>query len=259
MEQQQLFTGHTPPTRVVSVDPVDLGTLDCSLIARGEDGCDYVIKDDANHPAIPHSEWFCSELGERIGIAAPPHKIMALPDGTTVFGSRWQGGLLSPAGSSPWYEKVRVGEISIDEVSRTLSRIYALDQFVHNRDRHAANVLVHAQYQGHAILAFDYSQAWLCFGFPLEQPPLPMCKTVEVQRELTRIWSTRYVKASIVKETCDAIRSLKSETIADIIGSHPESWLPRSDRESIIAWWGSDAMSQRLNRIVEGVENGDCL
>ncbi len=259
MDQQQLFPDHVPATRVLWTTPSDLGTLDCGQVGRGEDGCDYVIKDQGANPAIPHAEWFCSELGERIGIAAPPHKVMAMPGGARAFGSRWQGGVLSPLGSNPWYEKVREGEISLSDIGRTLSRIYALDQFVHNRDRHAANVLVHPQYQGHAVLAFDYSQAWLCFGFPLASPPLPMCRTVEVQRSLSSMWSVRYVEASYVRETCDAISGIHVDTIAEIIASHPRSWLPDLDRERILSWWGSEDMGSRLNRIVEGVENGDCL
>lgn len=168
-------------------------------------------------------------------------------------------GALSPDASIPWYERVSTGEISLTDLSSSLSRVYAFDQFVHNEDRHTDNVLIVPQYQGHAVLAFDYSQAWLCFGFPLSPPPLPHCKTVDVQRRLSVIWSSSYVDGQIVKETCDAISSLPAVIIEQIIASHPNNWLSANDRQAIIGWWGSEDMTLRLSQIVEGVENGNCL
>lgn len=259
MATGDLFEGQAAPVRVSFTLPDDLGTADAPRVCRGSDGCDYVVKDQSVHSAIPHSEWFCSELGERIGIPAPVHKIMDFGGGVMAFGSRWQGGSLSPDGAVPWYERVSTGEISLTDLSEALSRIYAFDLFVHNEDRHAGNVLIVPQYLGHAVLAFDYSQAWLCFGFPLSPPPLPLCRTVDVQRRLAEKWNKRYVEARIVKETCDAIASLPAVIIQQIISSHPNDWLSDSDRQSIVGWWGSEDMSLRLSQIAEGVDNGDCL
>lgn len=254
-----LFQGQTAPVRVSFTLPDDLGTADAPKLCRGSDGCDYVVKDKSIHAAIPHSEWFCSQLGEQVGIPAPVHKIMDLGGGVMAFGSRWHGGALSPDGVVPWYERVSTGELSLTDVSSALSRIYAFDQFIHNEDRHTGNLLVVPQYLGHAVLAFDYSQAWLCFGFPLSPPPLPRCQTVDVQRRLAVIWNGCYVDASIVKETCNAIASLPLVNIQQIMASHPNDWLPEGDRQAIASWWGSDDMTLRLNQIVEGVENGSCL
>lgn len=259
MDQQQLFSGPVPPTRVRFTTPVDLGTGDCGQIATGFDGCDYVIKDQSIHHAIPHAEWFCSELGELVGVASPTHKVIAMPDGSTAFGSRWAGGALSPDEASPWWERVKAGEIDLANLGRTLSRIYALDQFVRNLDRHAANVLVHKQHHGHSVLAFDYSQAWTCFGFPLDAPPLPMCRTVEVQRKLSSLWATPYIDPSEVKSTCEEICSIDVASIVRIISSHPPIWLDERDKVAIINWWGSDDMNRRLDDIIRGVENGDYL
>ena len=259
MDTGDLFEGQAAPVRVVLTLPDDLGTADAPRICRGSDGCDYVVKDKSVHSAIPHSEWFCSELGERIGIPAPAHKIMDLGGGVMAFGSRWQCGTLSPHGTVPWYERVGTGEVALTDLSGTLSRIYAFDQFVHNEDRHVANVLIAPQYLGHAVLAFDYSQAWLCFGFPLSPPPLPRCQTVDVQRRLSALWNQQYVDASIVKETCEAIASLPVVIIQQIIGSHPNDWLSESDKQAIVSWWGSEDMNLRLSQIAEGVENGNCL
>ena len=261
MVEDNLFSDHVVAMRAQWCAPVDLGTADCGKICRGEDGCDYVIKEMSAHPAVPHSEWFCSQLGEKIGIAAPPHKVIDMRDGTMAFGSRWQGGVLSPdpEKETPWYVKVKAGEIALADASKTLSRIYALDQFVHNVDRHCTNFLIHPQFNGHAILALDYSRAWVRFGFPLALPPLPDCNTVNAQRWLTNYWGEKYVNPAAVRDTCDAISRISVDVIIRIIQEHPENWLPETTRSAIIAWWGSDDMSLRLNMIAEGVENGNCL
>ncbi len=56
------------PTAVRWCRPANLSTADCGLICRGEDGCDYVIKDGVSGgstPRVPHCEWFCSELSSQ--------------------------------------------------------------------------------------------------------------------------------------------------------------------------------------------------
>ena len=90
--------------------PANLGTADCGQICRGVDGCDYAIKDGktgGSAPVTPHCEWFCTVLGERVGIAAPSCKVIRLPDGTLVFGSRWEGGVVKPNSTfGNWWDQV---------------------------------------------------------------------------------------------------------------------------------------------------------
>jgi hypothetical protein len=74
-------------------------SADCGQVCRCDDGCDYVIKDGktgGSKPATPHSEWFCTQLAETIGIASPGCKIVKMADGTLAFGSRWEGGIVRP-------------------------------------------------------------------------------------------------------------------------------------------------------------------
>lgn len=259
MATGDLFEGEAARVRVVFTFPVDLGTSEAPKVCRGSDGCDYVVKDGSTHAAIPHSEWFCSQLGERVGIAAPVHRIMDIGGGATAFGSRWLGGSLTPDGATPWFGMVETGDLSLSDMSSALSRIYAFDHFVQNLDRNLTNLLLTPQFQGHAVVAFDYSQAWLCWGFPLNMPPLPLCRTVEVQRFLSCLWKSDYISASIVRETCDTIASVTIDTVENIMRAHPQDWLNDAQREAIVSWWGSDDMTLRLGRIVEGVENGSCL
>jgi hypothetical protein len=82
------------PRKVIRVDPPGLASADCPAICGCDDSCDYAIKDTHTHPLVPHSEWFCTRLADLVGIAGPECQILEMPDGTLVFGSRWEGGTL---------------------------------------------------------------------------------------------------------------------------------------------------------------------
>jgi hypothetical protein len=126
------------------------------------------------------------------------------------------------------------GSIALDDLRGPLSRIYAFDHFIHNIDRHLGNFLVRGQHTGHAVLANDYSRAWVCNGFPL--PSLPMtCKTVEAQRWLTRYLGQQYIDVNQVKHTVESIARVPSATVKRIIEEHPSSWLTEDIRNNILA------------------------
>lgn len=243
------------PTDIVWVfPPTGQTTADCRLYGRGSDGCDYALKDAASHPLTPHSEWFCTKLGEMAGIAAPPCVVAKLPDQSLVFASRWEGGVIDQ-----WWTRVKSGEIDFELMSSILSKIYAFDQFVSNTDRHANNFLVRQQRNGYAFLAFDYSRAWLRNGSQLTPPPLPEdAKTVVLQRQLaTHIGN--YINPSESKKTLDKIRNIGEEEVEHIIKSHPNVWLPEDKVEYILKWWISDARQSRLDAIEKGIVDGSYL
>jgi HipA-like kinase len=155
------------PLRIRWTDPKGLGTADASVVCRCDDGCDYAVKDGSKHPRTPHNEWFCSSLADAIGIAGPPFNIIEQDNGTLAFGSRWEGGVPP----EQWYEMVTKGALTFDDVKPTLARIFAFDNFVYNEDRHPKNFVIRSQRTGHALLALDYSRAWLYHGFPPHSLP----------------------------------------------------------------------------------------
>jgi hypothetical protein len=191
------------------------GTADCGQICRGVDGCDYAIKDGktgGSTAITPHCEWFCTELGERVGIAGPQCKVIRHPDGTLVFGSRWEGGVVKASTTAGnWWDQVKAGVINLDDLKGPLSRIYAFDHFVHNVDRHGNNFLIRDQHGGHTVLAMDYSRAWITHGFPL--PALPMnSSTVHTQRALTTSWGA-YIDLSEVESLINALDQIQQAQI----------------------------------------------
>lgn len=244
------------PVRAITCDPANLNTADCNWLCRCDDGCTYAIKDGTKNPFVPHSEWFCTQLAERVSIAAPACKIVEMHDRTHVFGSRWEGGVLS---KSDWIGKLQRNEISLTDIAPVLSRIFAFDHFVYNDDRHAGNFIVRDQAGGYAVLAFDYSRSWLFHGFPL--PALPFAQhqnTRQLQQQIRRLLFA-YIDSEKCTELLDRIRNINVSTIEDIIESHPESWLDPKNRDDILDWWGSTSFVDRISSIAKGIEDGSYL
>jgi hypothetical protein len=174
------------PARAVQIDPVGLGA-DSTAICHCDDNLDYNIKDHKTHRLLPHSEWFCSHLADFLGIVGPPCKVVEMPDGSAVFGSRWEGGVLKGPPHPQWWELAISGTLDLSSFSLILTRIYVFDHFVHNVDRHLGNILARDQHSGTALLAFDYSRAWVINGFPLPGLPFaPNENTTATQRDLGR-------------------------------------------------------------------------
>src|SRR3546814_20573039 len=97
-----------------------MNTADCHWTSRCDDGCVYAIKDGGQNPLVPHSEWLCTHLAEHLGIAAPTCKIVEMPDRSIVFGSRWEGGVMS---KEAWVGKLQRGEISVADIRSEERRV----------------------------------------------------------------------------------------------------------------------------------------
>jgi hypothetical protein len=254
------------PRRAIRVDSANLGTMDCPCVCLCDDSCEYAIKDGHTNPLVPHIEWFCTRLAELVGIPGPDCQIIEMPDGSRVFGSRWEGGVLpdTPAGTNPtWVAKVQSGDIPLDGLRLALTRIYAFDHFVHNPDRHSRNFLVREQRQGHALLAFDYSRAWVLHGVPPPALPFnindPNERTVKVQRGLAQLFGSNYIDAGEALRILNHIKRVQVSAIVRIIDEHPKEWLPTTQRQRIIKWWKSKEMIARIDGIAKGIGDGTYL
>jgi hypothetical protein len=239
------------PRKVIAVDPPLLGTADCPAICRCDDSCDYAIKDGQKHPLVPHSEWFCTRLADLLGIPGPECQILEMPDGRLVFGSRWEGGVVTGGGPLPaWVAKVQSGEMRIDGLRIPLTRIYAYDLFIHNPDRHGGNFLVREQHNGFALLAFDYSRAWAVNATPLPRDPFdknhPSERTIKCQRQLSQVWGSSYIDLAEADTFLGKIKRIPKQEIVRIIDQHPKNWLPSKARQDIVKWIeGNDCENRR--------------
>jgi hypothetical protein len=243
------------PPRIKWCDPAGLATADASGICRCDDGCDYVVKDGSKNPHIPHDEWFCTQLAELVGIPSPPCTVIERSDGGLVFGSRWEGGVAR----EPWWEMVRRGDIALGEVSASLSRIYAFDHFVHNEDRHLNNFLFREQRHGWAVLAFDYSRAWLCNGMPLPRLPFAVDKKTILARRVLCDAFGEYIDKTETDRTLQRLADVQEMHVLQAINSHPNAWLANAQKDEILNWWNSRARTDRIDQIRQGIHNGSFL
>jgi len=242
------------PVKAVRCETANFGTADCSKVCRCDDGSDYAVKDDGANPLVPHSEWFCTHLGEFVGLASPPCKVVDV-HGKHCFGSRWETG----HNAKDWWVRARAGSIDFASLAPNLSRIYAFDLFVNNIDRHLTNYIVRDQHFGTALLAFDYSRAWMVNGVPPPVMPMAEChNTVAVIKALRRLFGSFFVNDEAY-HVLDRLESVNSTDVCNIILSHPKEWLTEDLNNATIEWWNSDERIRRIDDIRKGVEDGSYL
>ena len=243
------------PVRAKSADPQNLGTADCALFCHCDDGSDYAVKDSNSGAYVAHSEWFCKHLGDRVGIASPDCRWVEV-NGEVAFGSRWESG----HDPNNWWHRVKSGHIEKDRVAPTISRILAFDLFVNNEDRHGSNYIVRPQRNGQwSFLAFDYSRAWRAISWPLPEPP--MSDQVMTKRNF-KIINTLLGGILDVQEALFVtgnIRQVPKSAVSQILDSQHDSWLSPQDGNDILTYWQSSEFTRRIDKIEEGLKNGEYI
>jgi hypothetical protein len=253
-----MSTGSTPslfpnlPVRAKRSNPMT-GSADCKQVCRCDDGCDYAIKEAAVLPTMPHNEWFCAKLAERVGIGTPTCRIVDV-QGIECFGSRWEAGE-----ESDWWNRAFAGPISFPDLAPGISRVFAFDLFVHNEDRHLNNYFVQKQRIGYAVLAMDFGRAWLFSGMP--PPPLPMApaaNTIGDLRKLLRLFGP-FIDSAETDDVCDRLATVTDSEVAGIIASHPSVWINTAQKDQILSWWRSPERQNRITTIRNGIKDGSLL
>lgn len=237
MFQRQLF-----PIAVMTTYPNDQGSADLGMIGLAANGKDYAIKTvlDGNG-MIPASEAFCYQLARHILIGTPDFDVIELHDGSHAFGSAWEGGVETLKDRA---EILRVlsGEIPIVGLKSFFSKVYALDLFVNNVDRHFGNYIFRPSYSGKIGLAFDFSRAWFAFN-PFGFEATKQCAT------FTGINAIRYFDQydrSEAEKCLDKIENLTVDDVNTIISNFPEAWMSEVDRQGFLDWWASHARKERI-------------
>ena len=136
-------------------------TADCLGMVDADDGGRYYVKGDAHGRPVRASEWLGTHLAEAVGIQSPAPVAIQLANGSVVFGSRRIAGvaddlltrtyLMTPSASN--------AAMPIAGLASILSKIYALDMFLHNDDRHFGNYLSIDDNGVRRLYTFDFSRA----------------------------------------------------------------------------------------------------
>lgn len=205
----------------------------------------FIIKTNGINPNLAHTEWFCSSIANCVGVPQVPFSVIRHTDDSQCFGSHWQQGKVND-----WWNLAKSGQLDFGEISTDISKIYALDLFLHNPDRHIKNYMVVRDGAAHKVLAFDYSRAWLHNG----TPPLPPIlnnggdNTIQVKNWM-KIQLGYTVNMDSFNEVLGRIEATPLSTIQSIINQHPKNWLTQDVENAILNWWSDGGVATRIASI----------
>lgn len=238
------------PVKITDLDPCDLGTADAACFGTGDNGLDYLIKTIDRTPLVPAAEFICHSLAEACGIATPQFHVVELHDGSQAFGSVWDR---SAANDISLIEQILVKQLG-RQVEQNVARIFTLDMFVHNTDRHGKNYLcVPGRTDGHALKAFDFSRAFIVHGWPLPSLPMPgVARTIEWIQYICRHRKFDVVAANAM---LSRIRDLPFEPFKSLVDQLPRAWLDANSRAKMKKWWAQERAA-RISAIEDGIKNG---
>ncbi|RWC74877.1 MAG: hypothetical protein EOS30_11535 [Mesorhizobium sp.] len=244
----------TVPVKAIACATANFGSQDCDELCFCGDAGGFVIKKNDKFPALPHIEWFCSSLARTCGVPQIDFSVVEHTDGNFWFGSSWKIGQVKD-----WWALAANGTINFAALADDISKIYALDLFINNDDRHLNNYFVTNINGKYDIFSFDYSRSWINHPFPLVGTITdPATNTVKVKEYFKSIFGN-YINVGAVTAVLDNIVSLTTQRVADIIGAHPKNWLTAHQETSIIDWWNSGEVLNRVNAIKAGIQNGTLL
>lgn len=237
-----MFQRHLYPIAVMTTYPNDQGSADLGIIGHAENGKDYAIKTVADgNGMVPASEAFCYQLARLILIATPEFEVIEMHDGSYAFGSAWEGGVHSLKTEIQVFQILK-GEIPVSGLRTFLSKVYALDLFVNNVDRHFGNYIFRQSYSGMIALAFDFSRAWFAFNpYGYEA-----CTTGNTADSIHYIKTYGHYDPAEALKCFEQIERLTVEDVNMIISNFPEAWMSEDDRQGFLDWWDSE---DRINRI----------
>jgi hypothetical protein len=241
------------PVRIIQLDPANLSTGDAAFFGTGDNGLDYCIKTVDKTPAIPAAEYICHFVARCCGIAVPEVDVVVLPDGSEAFGSVWEGTALDRQQAV----KVLTGNVAGKQIEQCLARIFALDLFVHNVDRHSGNYLcVVGRGSTPSLKAFDFSRAFTYHRWPL--PDLPMDSNSNTMRLMRGLRQNRSVDLTEGYALLDKVGSLPFADFKTLVQNMPKTWMDGSLRKKVTEWWAR-GRAERVAVIRDGFKNGSIL
>ncbi|WP_315747566.1 MULTISPECIES: HipA family kinase [unclassified Bradyrhizobium] len=251
-QQLQLFH-----RRALIVFPPAMLTADSMGEVEADDGLRYYVKSDVHGKAVRASEWISTHLAEAVGIAAPNPVTMQMPNGEVVFGSRRIIGVADQLQTQVFLSTPSIGNVnqSTPGLGILLSKIYALDLFLFNDDRHANNYLSVNDNGVQRLYAFDFSRA-LFWHWPWAGYPPPQCNTRRVGAILRSHHGFDLVAANSV---LDALAAFAPASLQGFINQMPADWLPASLHAQFMSVWTAGARQSRIDDIRKGLSDGSLL
>jgi len=238
------------PLDVLGIDPVKKGA-DSAGTVLAADGYPYNTKSSRTRPELPLNEWLCYHISEACGIAVPTNKILKMPDGELVFGSRQAAGTYTKGGIVNTPDQL-VRRLVVPE---RLWGMLALDLFIQNLDRRFANLVFQTVGSETNVLSIDFSRALLHHRdlfFPVGKID-PNCNSVAFARFVSAIVPLSYAE---VERICSALTRVTADHLLDWSARAPASWRSVPRFSELLDWWSTDQKKARLQEIQDYFWNG---
>jgi hypothetical protein len=219
--------------------PKPQNSADSECIAISDDGANsYVCKGQRTNVLLPLMEWVCASLALDCGLPVPPFEVIELMTnpGTYYFGSQWIDGAVD------YTEGInRVSNSSV------FSETLAVDNFVHNVDRHMGNFLFLDLSNEVQIKPIDFSRALLTSGWPM--PNLPFSPNDNTASQKFK-WLSLYP----YQDQCSLlqiIKSLPGDWMQCKLDEIPPGWIVNNARQALCDWWDSDQRTFRADEVLK--------
>jgi hypothetical protein len=245
------------PRKALIEYPPAVQTADSLGMAEADDGALYYIKTDDRGRPTRASEWLGTHIAEAVGIQAPSAVVVERLNGELVFGSRRVIGVSDEIATRSYLLTPSVSNtaVPISGLTGILSRIYALDMFLGNVDRHFGNYLSIDDSGVRRLYAFDFSRA-VFWEWPWSAYPTIQSNTRMHGRILRQLHGFDTAAAAAV---LDNIAGLAPNTIEGFFNLMPADWCTDQLRAQFIGMWTAGHCSNRVASLRQGFNDGTLL
>jgi hypothetical protein len=234
MTQKSLF-----PVKLVHEEET-IGTRDLRLIAYSDSGTKYAVKRESDGALLPLAEWIGHKLSQACGIPTPMYDIVECIDGELAFGSRWDNSAVQMTG----YDAA--AKTLLSSHAEAISKIFGLDYFLPNPDRHLGNFLFAPKSGHHECLSFDFSLSCVRNGLPFGSHPLgTSCRTHIVLKRFLVDDLKKFNKHKY-NEALASVKVMTDNDILTILDSAPVAWYTSVSKADILSWWRASKATRIL-------------
>lgn len=220
------------------------GTRDLRLVGHCSLGVQYAIKRESDGALLPLAEWVGHKLSELCGIKTPAYDVVECLDGEIAFGSRWENEIQQLMS----YDTAAKAVLS--DHAADISRIFGLDFFLPNPDRHLRNFLFSKTGMPKRCLSFDFSLSSVRNGLPFGANVMgPSTKTHAVLKRLL-IDDLKIFDKHRYNEALSKVKAVDRAQMCQVLDSAPPEWYTAVSKIDILNWWDS-AKNVRIAQVMK--------
>ncbi len=235
------------PLKVVAILPKQVHTADAACYVLAADNCVYLAKCDKDQTGGIASEWMVYALSQAVDINVPEARILEMPDGQLVFGSR----IIQSVNDEVKTVNL-VHDTKAAGMATALARILALDLFVANVDRNLGNYVSQTDSAGHQLFAIDHVRSFFWHDdYDMNMPS--GCATLQIGRALSKLHG---VDKDAALQVLDSIAALPSDWPIAVFKTIPTEWLDEDARERFCEWWSGGGRMSRIAMLRRGISDG---